>query len=74
MSLAYVPPSDDDDPSSPLDNPASSVFERYAILCQNMVTQRDLMDNPLPWWKVLTFTTCLILFLYLYFTPSGSCT
>ena len=60
MSLAYVPPPDGADTNSPLDTPASSKFECYTILCQNMVTQRDHMDNPLPWWKVSTFGFILI--------------
>ena len=60
MSLAYVPPPEDADANSPLDTPASSKFEHYTILCQNMVTQRDHMDNLLPWWKVSTFDLILI--------------
>ena len=39
---------------------ASSKFECYTILCQNMVTQQDHMENPLPWWKVSTFGFILI--------------
>ena len=60
MLLAYVLPPDDADTNSPLDTPASSKFECYTILCQNMVTQQDHMDNPLPWWKVSTFGFILI--------------
>ena len=60
MPLAYVPPPDDVDANSPLDTPASSEFECYTILCQNMVTQQDHMDNLLPWWKVSTFGYILI--------------
>ena len=60
MLLAYVLPPDNADANSPLDTPASSKFECYTILCQNMVTQQDHMENPLPWWKVSTFGFILI--------------
>lgn len=65
MSLATVP----DIPAEASGLNVASEWERYVAL--GLIMQRDVMDNPLVWWKVCVlfpFISLLLIFILLRLT------